>query len=361
MIAVSPPPPRTARDGRSPWPHRWAWLLVVCTVVGTVGLGATVTTLGAGMAFLDWPTSGGENMFAYNFLTDIKGGRTDKVLEHVHRLAGSLTGLLAIGLAGSLWVGRASDLMDRLLGVRPGVGEPRRWVRWLGVGVLGMVIVQGLAGGFRVTEVSTTLAMLHGHFGACVVAAMFAAVLVTSRGWRDAAGGDDTPAVRVAGHLTTAALVLLVGQYALGGVVRHFGGAVLEHLGGAVLVSLTAAAAAGAGLAGGSRFLRWNAAAILGVLGGQVILGMLAYATRFGVSAVGAVAVVGGPLEVVSRGGHTVCAMLLLSALVCQRLRVVRLRRPANAVAEPAGPVNRLTGSFASLDRGPVAAAGVGR
>ena len=296
------------RSPVSPWPHRVAWLLVLCTVIGTVGLGATVTTLGAGMAFLDWPTSGGENMLAYNFFNDIKVGRTDKVLEHVHRLAGATTGLLAIGLVAALWR-----------------WEPRRWVRRLGVAVLGMVIVQGMAGGLRVTEISTTLAMLHGHFGACVVAAMFVCVLVTGRGWANAPRGRDSPAVRTAGWLTIAALVSLVLQYALGGVVRHFGGVLFEHLGGAVLVGLTAAAAGGAALATGERFLRGNAAAVLGVLGGQLVLGMLAWATRFGVAAVGSVAVQHSPLQVVSRGGHTVCAMLLLSALVCQFLRVRRL------------------------------------
>ncbi|MFH5804137.1 heme A synthase [Alienimonas sp. DA493] len=328
---------------RSPWPHRLAWLLVLCTVIGTVGLGATVTTLGAGMAFLDWPTSGGENMFAYNFFNDIKLGHTDKVLEHVHRLAGATTGVLAIALAASLWF-----------------LEPRRWVRWLGVAVLGMVIVQGLAGGLRVTEISTTLAMLHGHFGACVVAAMFVAVLVTGRSWTNSPRGRDTAAVKTVQWLTGAALVVLVLQYALGGIVRHFGGALFEHLGGAVLIGLLAAAAGGAALATGERFLRWNAAAVLGALGGQLVLGMLAWATRFGVAAVGNVAVQHSPLQIISRGGHTVFAMLLLSALVCLWLRARRLAT-GGETGETAPPphadrVDRPAASSVSVNRLPAAA-----
>ena len=80
---------------------------------------------------------------------------------------------------------------------------------------------------------------------------------------------------------------------------------------------------------------------------------MLAWATRFGVAAVGSVAVQHSPLQIVSRGGHTVCAMLLLAALACLFLR---LRRVATGTprgedaAEPAArtsppkftPVNRL-------------------
>ena len=296
------------RSPVSPWPHRLAWLLTLCTVVGTVGLGATVTTLGAGMAFLDWPTSGGENMFAYNFFNDIKLGHTDKVLEHVHRLAGATTGVLAIGLAAALW------FLDR-----------RRWAGWLGVGLLGMVIVQGLAGGLRVTEISTTLAMLHGHFGALIVMVMFLTMLVTGRRWREAPRGDVTPAVRATAWLTGAALIALAVQYALGGVVRHFGGALLEHLAGAVLVGLLAAAAGGAALASGERFVAWGGAAVLATLGGQLVLGMLAWATRFGVAAVGSVAVQHSPLQIVSRGGHTVFAMLLLASLACLLARARRV------------------------------------
>lgn len=275
-------------------------------------------------------------MLVYNFFNDIKIGRTDKVLEHVHRLAGATTGLLAIALAGSLWL-----------------VEPRRWVRWAGVGVLAMVIVQGLAGGLRVTEISTTLAMSHGHFGACVVAAMFVLVLVTGRSWSTAPRSRKIQGVRTTGWLTVVSLAVLAVQYGLGGVVRHFGGALFEHLGGAVAVGLLAAAAGGAALATGERFLRWNAVAVLVVLGSQIVLGMLAWATRFGVAAVGSVAVQHSPLQIVSRGGHTVFAMLLLSALACQFLRVRRLATggevgetepvPAALTAPESVPVNRLS------------------
>ena len=327
----------------SPVPHRLAVLLTLVTLVGTVGLGATVTTLGAGMAFLDWPTSDGENMLAYNFLRDIRLGNTDKVVEHVHRLAGATTGLLTIGLVASLYAGR----FPRLLGW-VGRGEPRAWVRRLGAALLAGVVLQGLAGGFRVTEISTTLAMLHGHFAAVLVAAMLAAALVTSRGWRRAPAAVRSPALASARVLTDVALAALVLQYAAGGLVRHFGSALFEHLGGAVLVGLSAAAAGGAALATGRRFLRWNAAAVLGVLGSQLLSGMLAWASRFGVGAVGMVAVEHSPLQVVSRGGHTVFAMLLLGSLVLQSLRCRRLAwgpattdGPARAEEPPRSDVRR--------------------
>ena len=40
--------------------------------------------------------------------------------------------------------------------------EPRRWMKVLGVVALVAVIVQGVLGGTRVTQVSTFLAAVHG-------------------------------------------------------------------------------------------------------------------------------------------------------------------------------------------------------
>ena len=54
--------------------------------------------------------------------------------EHVHRLLGSLVGLVTLVLAVHLWR-----------------TEPRRWLRRLGFGALALVIVQGILGVLRVT------------------------------------------------------------------------------------------------------------------------------------------------------------------------------------------------------------------
>ena len=48
--------------------------------------------------------------------------------------------------------------------------EPREWLRWLGVGALGLVIVQGVLGGLRVVLLQHTLAIIH----ACTAQAFFA-------------------------------------------------------------------------------------------------------------------------------------------------------------------------------------------
>ncbi len=58
-----------------------------------ISVGAVVTTVDAGMAFADWPTSDGHGMLAYPWLKSTG----DKFLEHGHRLAGMLIGVMSLG------------------------------------------------------------------------------------------------------------------------------------------------------------------------------------------------------------------------------------------------------------------------
>ena len=58
---------------RSPWPHRWAWLLA-CATFPLIWVGGLVTTTGAGMAFKDWLTSDGHFMLFYPWL-EFRGGQ----------------------------------------------------------------------------------------------------------------------------------------------------------------------------------------------------------------------------------------------------------------------------------------------
>src|SRR6478609_8766414 len=126
---------------RQRWTHRLAL---------PVMMGSLTTTLGAGMAFLDWPTSDGRNMLFYDMLRDIRVGNTDKVAEHGHRLAGMIVGLLSIPLAILGW------------------GDGRRGVRALTLGIFLCVVAQGLLGGARVLLDARTLAMLHSLGAAAI-------------------------------------------------------------------------------------------------------------------------------------------------------------------------------------------------
>jgi heme a synthase len=106
-----------------------------------LGLGGLVTSKGVGMAVPDWPTTYGYNMFVFPFRLWTGG----IFYEHTHRLLASFVGLLTTILAVWIWL-----------------SEPRRWLRWLGVGAFFAVVLQGILGGLRVTQYSNELGVLHG-------------------------------------------------------------------------------------------------------------------------------------------------------------------------------------------------------
>ena len=66
------------------------------------------------------------------------------------------------------------------------VFEPRRWMKGLGMLAVVAVIVQGVLGGTRVTQISTFLAAVHGCVGQAFFALMVALCVFTGRGWQDA-------------------------------------------------------------------------------------------------------------------------------------------------------------------------------
>jgi len=116
-----------------PYPERpglraFTKLLVLATVV-LIFLGGQVKSHEAGLAVPDWPTTYGQNMYAYP-MSDWVGGIFH---EHVHRLVASFVGFLCVILA--LWMG---------------LREERPWARMLGMIALGLVILQGLLGGLTV-------------------------------------------------------------------------------------------------------------------------------------------------------------------------------------------------------------------
>ncbi len=253
--------------------HRLAWVLLVCTFP-LIWMGGLVTSKGAGMSVPDWPNSFGYNMFALpldHWIGKTAGGI---FYEHAHRLLGTLVGLLSVacvmsvyaparsasrrrflgraavatlGIGGAIWAtvhfGRNGGWIEAdrarqsmhfvslfgsiglLLGIAWAMRERHsaRWVRRLCVGILVAVIVQGLMGGFRVSETSLLLAKLHGVFGQWVFGAAGVLVVVTSRWWGDVSWKTMEGLKRV-GRLrgwAVACVVLVVMQLVLGAVMRH--------------------------------------------------------------------------------------------------------------------------------------------
>lgn len=311
---------------RQRWTHRLALAVVVVTLALPVMMGSLTTTLGAGMAFLDWPTSDGKNMLFYDMFHDIRVGNTDKVAEHGHRLAGMIVGLLSIPLAILGWI------------------DGRRGVRGVTLAILLGVIAQGLLGGARVLQDARALAMTHSVGAALIVPLMGLAAVITSGRWSRLAESPARPGAALATVALAAPLIVLV-QYLAGGFVRHFGTAIPEHLGGAAVagvLSLVAAMLAVQSDARGLRPFGWGLFAAVAV---QILLGVGAWAGKFGMAAFGIVAVDRGVFQVTLRTLHTAGGMTLLMAAVLLAVAVVRLRRHERTAstldAIPTSPLNQ--------------------
>jgi heme a synthase len=179
------------------WHHRYSVFLAACTVL-LIAAGGMVTSTGSGLSVPDWPTTYGWNMFTFPLHNWVGGIR----YEHSHRLIASTVGLLTIILA--VWTWRV---------------EPRGWVRKLGAGALGAVILQGLLGGITVLFFLPPAVSI-GHAGLaqiffCLTIAM---ALVTSPGWKSTVAPVDDPMLRRVAAATTA---LVYAQILLGATMRH--------------------------------------------------------------------------------------------------------------------------------------------
>ena len=177
-----------------------AWVFVL------VALGAFTTTIGAGMAFADWPLSNG-SVNPHGWLEEI-----DKFAEHSHRLSGTMMGLITIILA--VWLHRR---------------EERAWLRRLGWWALGLVVFQGVLGGTRVLfdrmhvpgfEMSfgQMLRIPHGVVAQVYVCVLFAIAAGLSRPWIENTLGTASPLVR---RLGWGYVALLFGQLTIAATMRH--------------------------------------------------------------------------------------------------------------------------------------------
>jgi cytochrome c oxidase assembly protein subunit 15 len=177
-----------------------AWVFVL------VALGAFTTSIGAGMAFPDWPLSNG-SVNPHGWLTEI-----DKFAEHSHRLSATMMGMITIALAAWLHV-----------------GEARAWLRRLGWWALAIVIFQGVLGGTRVLldpvpvpgfdmTLGQMLRIPHGVLAQVYVCVLFAIAAGLSRPWVDNTLGRPDARVSRLGWWCAA---LLFAQLTIAATMRH--------------------------------------------------------------------------------------------------------------------------------------------
>jgi len=164
--------------------------------------GGLVTGLEAGLAVPDWPGSFGHNMLLYPMRE--MTADTGVFFEHAHRLYGMLVGTGALTLLA--------------FGI---LNDQRKWIRGLVILLLGMICVQGLMGGLRVTETSTVLALVHGVFGQLVFTLALLIAAFTTNRWLFSSPSAEHPAASADRPFAFMLVFLLVGQLIFGACVRH--------------------------------------------------------------------------------------------------------------------------------------------
>ena len=301
--------------------HRFAVFLASATFLLIIA-GALVTSNDAGLSVPDWPTSFGSLWKLPPMVGGVK-------FEHGHRMLAEVVGLLTIVMA--VWTQKV---------------DCRRWMRALGWGALGAVLVQGILGGITVLRfLPWTISTAHATLGQTFLCLVIIMAVATSRGWiqvdhslleRNERPG--TPA------LAALAAILAWIQLILGAAFRHSGIKLLPHIVGACVVTTVLCWTVVRVLSryGKVPLLRRTAELLLALLMIQLGLGFAAYLTRV---PWGPDAVEPAFTMVLSTVAHVAGGALVLASSVVLAIQAAR----RISVAAPHPPVNKTSHSAVTV------------
>lgn len=294
------------------WRHRFTVLTAFSTLV-LMGWGAFVTSIEAGLAVPDWPSS----YDSYDPFNPWPGWWrvTPLLAEHGHRLLGMLVGLLTTILAVWTWF-----------------AESRRWLRRLALGALALVSFQGLLGGLRVVWLSLDLAVVHAATAQLFLGLIVALAVFTSKWWLSGNAVADGPRDNRLWRLSLAVPAAVWLQIILGALLRHPGTGIHPvlvgfHIGGAVLVAAVAAAFLLRVWNGfrESRLLYRGSWVLAGLVDLQLILGVTAYFVTLDDAGM----LQPSNVQVVVNTAHAVIGALLMAGSVLAVLATHRRGRSA--------------------------------
>ncbi len=276
-------------------------VLTAAFIFPLIFVGAGVTSKDAGMAFPDWPTSDAHLLNPPGWLHD-----NAKLWEHGHRLVGWTVGLLAIASTVACW---------------PNGGA----VRLAATTTLFMIIVQGVLGGLRVTEISRVLAMLHGIWGQVCFCVAAATAMMASATWIAMERVSPTRATRFFQRGCALSAVGVLVQLCLGAAYRHFGwrSALIAHILWAIVVILVLSWLAMWTLEqyGQSRPFGFFGKALAVLIAAQMLLGGLAFLVTVMGASWSATAVWAAPTAHVAAGALMLACLLLMTMCGIRRFR----------------------------------------
>jgi cytochrome c oxidase assembly protein subunit 15 len=287
--------------------HRFA-VFTACSTFLLLVAGALVTSNDAGLSVPDWPLSYG------SFLPPMVGGI---FWEHGHRMIAAFVGILTIVLAVWLWR-----------------GEPRSWVRRLGLGALGLIVAQGVLGGLTVHfYLPAAISSAHATLAQLFFATVISLALFTGEWWQSETlhlEDSGSPSLRLLALLTSLSILL---QIILGAAFRHNGFGIVPHLVGAGVVTVMVV---WTGRVVRNRFatvkvLRRGVIWLHAFYGLQILLGGAAY------GAVLAARQIPQPLPwiVVATVLHVVVGALLFATSVLLALSCYLLSKPSAVLSAP--------------------------
>jgi len=201
--------------------HRWALATLVMTVLLTVGIGGVVTSTETGMAYPTWPNINGQSLFNFFYVSLAQDYGAGSALEHTHRQAGALVGILSIVCV--LVAARTRKDLFKLASL-----------------VLGLIIVQGVLGAFRVLGNTQGGAIIHAMGAQVVIVAIVVLVKRSNPTWTGFASANSSePSAARLRLWTSLGVVLLFLNLLAAASLRHKAGAFSGHL----VLALTASAA----------------------------------------------------------------------------------------------------------------------
>ncbi len=260
-----------------------------------------MTSNDAGLSVPDWPTSFGSLYKIPHLVGGVK-------FEHTHRMIAQFVGFLSIILA--VWTWRA---------------DPRRWMKYLGLTALGLVIAQGILGGLTVLfylppAISSAHAALAQTFF-CVVVLI---AVFTGRNWVEEVPQieNDESRPRLFTLVLLSIFVLYV-QLILGAMFRHHGLSWWPHVLNAATVAIVLSWTSIRALTrySGIDSIRRPAITMLALMIAQLCLGFVAFLTRV---AWGRDAVQPELPMVISTVAHVAVGALLLAATAVLAVQVWR-------------------------------------